>query len=70
MKYIVFISAALGAALLYLLSRASANTAASGNHYTILLVMNIALAVALIVLIGVQLWRLYQQKRKKVMAAA
>jgi nitrogen fixation/metabolism regulation signal transduction histidine kinase len=69
MKYIVFISAALGAALLYLLSRASANTAATGNHYTILLVLNIALAVALIVLIGVQLWRLYQQKRQKVMGS-
>lgn len=67
MKYIVFISASLGAALLYLLSRASANTAASGNHYTILLALNIALAVTLIVLIGVQLWRLYQQKRQQVM---
>ncbi len=69
MKYVVFISASLGAALLYLLSRASANTAASGNHYTILLALNIALAVTLIVLIGVQLWRLYQQKRQQVMGS-
>ena len=69
MKYIVFISAALGAALLYLLSHASANTAASGNHYTVLLVLNIALAVALIVLIGIQLWRLYRQMRERVMGS-
>ena len=69
MKYIVFISAALGAVLLYLLSHASANTAASGNHYTILLVLNIALAGVLIVLIGIQLWRLYKQMRNRVMGS-
>ena len=69
MKYIVFISAALGAVLLYLLSHASANTAASGQHYTILLALNIALAVMLIVLIGIQLWRLYRQMRERVMGS-
>lgn len=69
MKYIVFISASLGAVLLYLLSRASANTAASGNYYTVLLALNIALAVALMVLIGIQLWRLYQQMRQRVMGS-
>ena len=55
MKYIVFISIALGAVLLYLLSLASANTAASGNYYTILLMLNVALAVMLLILIGIQL---------------
>ncbi len=69
MRYLVFISAALGAVLLYLLSHASANSAASGMHYTILLALNIALAVLLMVVIGVQLWRLYQQKRRKVMGS-
>lgn len=69
MKYIVFISAALGAVLLFLLSRASANSAASGEHYTILLGLNIALAVILIVLIGVQLWRLYRQMRNRVIGS-
>ncbi|HZV98853.1 MAG TPA: ATP-binding protein [Methylophilaceae bacterium] len=69
MKYIVFICAAIGAVLLYLLSHASANTAASGQNYTVLLVLNIALAVVLIVLIGIQLWRLYQQMRKRVMGS-
>ncbi len=69
MRYIVFISAALGTVLLYSLSRASANTAASGNYYTILLALNILLALALIVLIGVQLWRLYRQMRQRVMGS-
>ena len=61
MKYIVFISIALGAVLLYLLSLASANTAASGNYYTILLMLNVALAVMLLILIGIQLWNLYRK---------
>lgn len=69
MKYIVLISATLGVMLLYLLSRASANSAASGDHYTLLLGFNIALALALLILIGVQLWRLYQQMRQNVMGS-
>jgi nitrogen fixation/metabolism regulation signal transduction histidine kinase len=69
MRYIVFISAAIGAVLLYLLSHASANTAASGMHYTILLGLNIALAIVLIVLIGVQLWRLYKQMKARTMGS-
>ncbi len=69
MKYIVFICAGLGVLLLYLLSRASANTAASGDNYTILLALNILLALMLIVLIGIQLWKLYQQMRRGVMGS-
>jgi len=69
MKYIVFICAGLGAVLLYLLSHASANTAASGHNYTVLLILNIALAVLLTVLIGIQLWRLYRQMRERVMGS-
>jgi nitrogen fixation/metabolism regulation signal transduction histidine kinase len=69
MKYIVFISAVLGAVLLYLLSHASANTALSGQNYTLLLVLNIALAVFLIILIGLQLWKLYRQMRKQVIGS-
>ncbi|MCB5207174.1 sensor histidine kinase [Methylovorus mays] len=69
MKYIVFISALLGAVLLYLLSHASTNTAASGNYYTLLLVLNGALAVALIVMISMQLWRLFRQMRAHVMGS-
>ena len=69
MKYIVFISIALGAVLLYLLSLASANTAASGNYYTILLMLNVALAVMLLILIGIQLWSLYRKIREHVMGS-
>ena len=69
MKYIVFISAGLGAVLLYLLSRASANTAATGEHYTLLLGFNIALAIALMLLVAVQLWRLYRQMRRQVIGS-
>ncbi|SNR79103.1 Signal transduction histidine kinase involved in nitrogen fixation and metabolism regulation [Methylobacillus rhizosphaerae] len=69
MKYIVFISAALGAILLYLLSHASTRTAASGHYYSLLLTLNMALAVSLIILIGIQLWRLYRQMRSSVMGS-
>lgn len=69
MKYIVFISAVLGAVLLYLLSHASANTASSGQNYTLLLGLNLALAVFLVVLIGYQLWKLYRQMRAQVMGS-
>ncbi|WP_036300918.1 sensor histidine kinase [Methylotenera sp. L2L1] len=69
MKYIVFTSALLGGLLLYLLSNASANTAASGEHYTLLVALNIALAVLLVVLIGVQLFSLYRNIRQRVMGS-
>lgn len=69
MKYIVFTSAALGAFLLYLLSNASANTAASGQYYTLLVTLNVALATFLIVLIGIQLVGLYKKIRERVMGS-
>jgi PAS domain S-box-containing protein len=68
-KYIVFIGIALGGVLLYLLSHASANTAVSGRSYTILLAINIALAVSLTALVGWQLWKLYRQIRDQVMGS-
>src|SRR3990167_8016496 len=69
MKYIVLTSAVLGALLLYLLSNASANTAASGEHYTLLVTLNITLAVLLITLIAVQLFNLYRNIRERVMGS-
>ena len=69
MKYIVFISATLGAFLLYLLSNASANTAASGEYYTLLVALNVALACFLIVLIGIQLFGLYRKIRQRVVGS-
>ncbi|HYN53410.1 MAG TPA: HAMP domain-containing protein, partial [Methylotenera sp.] len=69
MKYIVFASAVLGAILLFLLSNASANTAASGEYYTLLVALNIALALFLIVLVGVQLWGIYRKIRLRVVGS-
>ena len=69
MKYVVFVSASLGAFLLYLLSNASANTAASGEYYTLLETLNIVLAVFLVVLITVQLFGLYRKIRARVMGS-
>lgn len=69
MRYVVFTCAALGAILLYLLSRASANTAVAGHYYNVLLVLNIALAIALMVLIAFQVWRLYRQIREQAMGS-
>jgi nitrogen fixation/metabolism regulation signal transduction histidine kinase len=69
MRYIVFVSVALGLVLLYLLSLASANTAVSGDYYKILLYLNISLAGVLIVLIGFQLWQLTKKIRNGVMGS-
>ncbi len=69
MRYILLVSAALGLALLYLLSLASANTAISGDYYKILLYLNIGLAGALIMLIGFQLWQLYKKIKSGVMGS-
>ncbi|HEY3327854.1 MAG TPA: PAS domain-containing sensor histidine kinase, partial [Novimethylophilus sp.] len=69
MKYVVFIGIALGAVLLYLLSHASANTAVSGQSYTILLALNVVLAGSLTILVGWQLWKLYRQIKAQVMGS-
>lgn len=69
MRYILMASAALGVALLYLLSLASANTAISGDYYKILLYLNIGLAGVLIALIGFQLWQLYKKIKSGVMGS-
>jgi len=69
MKYIVFFSASLGAFLLYLLSNASANTAASGEYYSLLVTLNITLAVLLVAVIGYQIWHLTRQIRQRVVGS-
>ena len=69
MKFIVLLSATLGAFLLYLLSNASANTAASGEYYSLLVALNILLAAFLIGVIGYQVWRLFKQIRSGVVGS-
>ncbi len=69
MRYIFFVSVALGAALLYLLSIASVDSAFSGSYYKILLYLNIGLAVVLLGLIANQLWQLYKKINERVMGS-
>lgn len=56
MRTIVGLSIALGSVLLYLLWRASSNTALFAEHYTLLIVLNSVVAALLVVLIGYQVW--------------
>lgn len=69
LRYIVLACVALGGVLLYLLSRASSNTAAFAEHYTLLLVLNVLLAAVLIGLIGYQIWLVKKRIRDKVFGA-
>ena len=66
MKYVVFLAVALGTVLLFLLSRASSNTAAFSQNYTLLLVLNLGVAVSLMGLIGYQLWVLWKKLKARV----
>lgn len=66
MKYVVFLAVALGTVLLFLLSRASSNTAAFSQNYTLLLVLNLGVALALMGLVGYQLWVLWKKLKRRV----
>jgi nitrogen fixation/metabolism regulation signal transduction histidine kinase len=66
MTYALIVSAALGAILLFLLAVASANTSLFAQHYPLLLILNGVIAVALVALVGYQLWRLRRALREKV----
>ena len=69
LRYVVIACVGLGAVLLYLLSRASSNTAAFGQHYTLLIVLNSLLAVVLAGLIGYQVWIVSKRIRDRVFGA-
>ena len=69
LRYIVLACVGLGAVLLYLLSRASSNTAAFAEHYTLLLVLNVLLALVLVGLIGYQIWLVKKRIRERVFGA-
>ena len=69
LRYVVIACVALGAVLLFLLSRASSNTAGFGEHYTLLIVLNSLLAVVLAGLIGYQVWVVTQRIRARVFGA-
>ncbi|HKY02268.1 MAG TPA: HAMP domain-containing protein, partial [Burkholderiales bacterium] len=65
MKYLLIASAALGGILLFLLAAASADTSLFAGHYSILLVFNAAIALALISLVGWQLWTLRRALKER-----
>ncbi|MBI5006589.1 MAG: HAMP domain-containing protein [Nitrosomonadales bacterium] len=69
MKYLVIISGILGAALLYLLSSASANTELFSHNYYVLLVMTGGLAVALAGLVASQILQLRHKLKQRVYGA-
>ena len=66
MKYALAFSVALGAVLLFLLAAASGNTALFSHNYALLLGLNAALALAVLALVGYQLWVLTAKLRARV----
>jgi nitrogen fixation/metabolism regulation signal transduction histidine kinase len=64
--YALIVSAALGGILLFLLAVASANTTLFAQHYPLLLILNGIVAVALVVVVGVQLRALRRALRGRV----
>lgn len=69
MKYLVIFSGIIGAALLYLLSSASANTDLFSHNYYVLLIMTGVLAVGLAGLVGSQVMQLRNKLKQKVYGA-
>lgn len=69
MKYLVIISGIVGAALLYLLSSASANTELFSHNYYVLLVMTGVLALGLAGLLASQVWHLRTKLKQQVYGA-
>jgi nitrogen fixation/metabolism regulation signal transduction histidine kinase len=63
MKSLLIVAAAAGAILVFLLTSASANTALLSQYYPWLLGANALIAVAMLVLVGIQLTRLWRDFR-------
>jgi nitrogen fixation/metabolism regulation signal transduction histidine kinase len=66
LRYLLVIFVSLGAILLFLLASASANTALFASNYNLLVLLNGSIVAALMVLVGIQLWRLRRQLRQGV----
>lgn len=69
MKYLVIISGFIGAALLYLLSSASANTDLFSHNYYVLLLMTGVLALGLALLLASQAWQLRNKLKQQIYGA-
>lgn len=66
MKTAITLSVLAGVALLYLLTSASSNSALFAENYPLLLWLNLGLAVALMGLVGYQLWALRRRVKARV----
>src|SRR5687768_4345620 len=66
MKPLIFLCVITGAALVYLMSEASANTALFAQNYPLLQYLGAGLALGLMALIGYQLWVLRRKLRERV----
>ncbi|MFN7086822.1 MAG: ATP-binding protein [Burkholderiales bacterium] len=68
-KYLLILCLGFGAVALFLLATASANTALFAEHYSLLLLLNGAIAVVLAVLVGYQLFTLRRRLKAGVFGA-
>ena len=66
MKTLLILGIALAGVLLFLLATASANTSLFAEHYSLLLGLNAALAIALLALVGYQLASLWRRLKGRV----
>jgi nitrogen fixation/metabolism regulation signal transduction histidine kinase len=66
LRWLLLVGTSLGVISLFLLATATANTALFARSYDVLLVINGAMVVLLMVLVGYQLWRLRRRLRKGV----
>lgn len=66
MKALLILGIALAGVLLFLLATASANTSLFAEHYSLLLGLNAALAVALLALVGYQLASLRRRLKERI----
>ena len=66
MKPLIFLCVVTGAALVYLMSEASSNSALFAQNYVLLLGLGGGLALGLMLLIGYQLWVLRRKLRERV----
>jgi nitrogen fixation/metabolism regulation signal transduction histidine kinase len=69
LQYILILCVSLGAVLLYLLSKASANSTAFTENYTLLLALSGVLVVCLAGLVSYQLWILRRKLKAKIFGA-
>lgn len=69
MRLAMLIMTLVSVALLFLLTQASANTDFFARHYFWLVGLNVALGLAMAVVIGVQLYRLWRDHREQIFGA-